>query len=180
MRRLAGGLLLLIIVTAAIPGRAADVDWKFYGGAGGVGSGHVVCFYDERGIVRAQTAFVRVWTKCLLQTELEGIDGTKPYFRAAIDMSGSRLAHSYRPPILRLQKFNYDQLVQILMYESAADVGDLAPESSIFYELDCRQHMERELSMSFGSRFKDTPENWKYVPPEGNGARLLSLLCPAR
>jgi hypothetical protein len=41
--------------------------------------------------------------------------------------------------------------------------------------------MYRELSISVhvqNSRDdRDTPSNWKYTPPEGNGATLDKLLC---
>jgi hypothetical protein len=44
--------------------------------------------------------------------------------------------------------------------------------------------MMRELSFDIMVNGKsgslDKPSDWKYVPPEGNGASLLKILCPLR
>src|SRR6266851_4094922 len=46
----------------------------------------------------------------------------------------------------------------------------------------CAERMLRELSISIQTKgqggSRDKPGDWKYVPPEGNAARLLKILCP--
>lgn len=54
-------------------------------------------------------------------------------------------------------------------------------DRTILYELDCSQQMLCELSIEIDtdgkSGSKHTANEWKYVPPETNGARLLKILC---
>jgi hypothetical protein len=70
---------------------------------------------------------------------------------------------------------------QITQYEQIANISNIEPHAKIFYELNCSERMSRELNMYFqvngknGSR--DKPSDWKFVSPEGNGARLLKILC---
>jgi hypothetical protein len=49
---------------------------------------------------------------------------------------------------------------------------------------DAKPPTVRELSISFSVngkyRSSDEPRPWKFIPPEGNGASLLKLLCPLR
>ncbi len=63
-----GALALALIA----PARAADVDWKMYGTASI--DGGVVCFYEGNGVVAPASSTLRVWTKCLLQKDLDSID----------------------------------------------------------------------------------------------------------
>jgi len=56
-------------------------------------------------------------------------------------------------------------------------VGDLTAHAQFYYRLDCHRRMMREMSITIENR-SGTPSDWQYVPPQGNGARLLSLLCP--
>src|ERR1700741_550392 len=63
----------VITLTIASSAQAADVDWKTYGAVTGE-EGDEVCFYEERGITRTSDGHVRVWTKCLLQKDLDSLD----------------------------------------------------------------------------------------------------------
>jgi len=176
MRTLLSAVVLTMGLNASAA-NAAAVDWKFYGGADIPSTGKVICFYEEGGITKPKPGIVDVWAKCIPQIALDNVPKNATYSRAYIDMSASRLAHYYRPPILNDQRMNIDQIVKAIVYESLADVGDFTPEAQFYYELDCRKRMVRELTMTFGNQSKDTPSNWGYVPPEGNAATLLSLLC---
>jgi len=66
-------------------------------------------------------------------------------------------------------------------YEETANISNIQPRARIFYELNCSDRMLRELSIyvqangKAGSR--DKPGDWSNVPPEGNGASLLKILC---
>jgi hypothetical protein len=71
--------------------------------------------------------------------------------------------------------------MQITEYEEIANIGSIEPHAKIFYELNCPERMSRELSIYFQADGKsgsfDKPSDWKYIPPEGNGSRLLKILC---
>ena len=96
-----------------------------------------------------------------------------------MDMSASRLSHYYFPPIFKVDHMrDKNQAESVIMYETLADVAGFEPESNIFYELDCRPRKIRELHISAGTTSTNIPSEWKDVPPEGNGATLVSLLCP--
>ncbi|HEY2068597.1 MAG TPA: hypothetical protein VGG48_03495 [Rhizomicrobium sp.] len=159
------------------PASAADVDWKFYGGASTTYSGPAYCFYDERGIVRESNGFIRVWTKCLLQKNLDAPLAGNQKERAVIDMTASRIAHYYMPPITKVERMNFDQIMQVDTDEAIADVVRLDPPAQIFYELDCGQRKLRELSIILESSSTDSPASWRNVPPESNGAALMTLVC---
>lgn len=174
MRRflLAGALL----VSQSLPSFAyPDVDWKWYGGVKTAGD-TLSCFYDEKGVQR-QGYKIRVWVKCLKQSALDNVTEAARYFRAAIDMSASRIAHYYVPPIYLRENLTKAQLQTLIMYEAIADVSDLMPDSQIFYEMDCGQQKIRELSISVGNSGGNQPQEWRYIPPEGNAATLHAILC---
>jgi hypothetical protein len=71
--------------------------------------------------------------------------------------------------------------VTIVMYEQTANIGNLPPQSSILYELNCSDQLLRELSIDLqisgksGSVHK--PRDWSYIPPESNAARLAKIMC---
>jgi hypothetical protein len=170
--------LLMVMMTFPSLAIAASVDWKLYGGAKFTAD-NSYCFYEERGLTRPKSGFVHVWTKCLPQKEMDELPTDKPYSRAYIDMSASRVAHFYKPPVLAVERMTSDQVMTTIMYETLADVGDLKPQAQIFYELDCGQRKMRELTILVGDRTsRDAPSEWHEVPPEGNAATLLGLLCP--
>jgi hypothetical protein len=172
-------ILAFLIVVGSFPSFAfaAKVDWKLYGGISTASTGNTYCFYEEKGISQERLGFARVWTKCLLQRDLDAVDSKKSYDRAVVDMSAERIVHRYRPPFLTVTRANSDQGLQVIMYEAIADVGDINPQAQIFYELDCKQRRLRELHISVGNSSRDTPGDWRDIPPEGNGANLLSLVC---
>lgn len=90
------------------------------------------------------------------------------------------------PPFVSITKtdLNTDQIITITIYEVIATIGYVQPAARIFYELDCSGRMSRELSVHFEldgqTSGNDKPGDWRHVPPEGNAANLLKLLCPAR
>lgn len=174
-------LSILIGLAFATPAMAADVDWKWYGGAKSPTKGQTHCFYEERGINRPKPNAVRVWVKCLPQSQLDGVTDEVPYWRAFIDMSSSRLLHYYYPPIFKVERIkNKDQVESVIMYETLADVSDINADAQILYELDCGQRKIQELHISVANHTTDVPTPWKNIPPEGNAANLAALLCPTR
>jgi hypothetical protein len=102
-----------------------------------------------------------------------------------LENAAKKVARYYIPPIALVEEnIDFDRSIAITAYEETANIGHIQPTARIFYELNCFDRMLRELSISIernnksGSR--DKPTDWKYVPPEGNGATLLKLLCPTR
>jgi len=176
-------LVLLLIPMMAVPtvrGQTLDVDWKLYGGA--PIAGESLCFYDAKGLTRQPDGYIRLWTKCLLKTDLDGINIEKDFDGRIVRAAAEKVAHYYVPPISKIQNVDANHAIVITGYEQIADIAGLQPQSRIFYELNCPDRMLRELSIDLhingqiGSSNK--PNDWKYVPPEGNGAALLKILCP--
>ncbi|KVN33283.1 hypothetical protein WJ63_04665 [Burkholderia pyrrocinia] len=180
--------LVLYIVTALFgglilaQGRSASVDWKFYGGAS-LGE-RSLCFYDAKGVSHIVSDHVQVWTKCLRQKDLDGVDIKKDFGGKVLQEAVTKTRNAYVPPFESLKTLNADQRGIITVYEEIADIDAFQPQASIFYELDCPQRMIRELSVDINSGgkrgFEGKPAEWGAAPPEGNGAALLELLCPAR
>jgi hypothetical protein len=69
VRIIAACSLALLLV---VPAKAADVDWKMYGGASLAGPS--LCFYDANSVARASSGYIRVWTKCLAKIGVESTD----------------------------------------------------------------------------------------------------------
>jgi hypothetical protein len=174
-------LFAVVGAPVALP-QALSVDWKYYGGAAIDGKSE--CFYDAKGVVQGPDGSIRVWTKCLLQKDLDSIDIKKDFDGRILENAAKKLALHYVPPIATVESIDVTQSVAITLYEETANISNLQPRANVFYDLNCSERMLRELSTNFqvngksGSR--DKPSDWKYVPPEGNGARLLKLLCPLR
>lgn len=151
------------------------VAWKLYGSID-LG-GQQVCFYDERGLVREPSGLIRVWTKCLNQHDLDVEFGPN-----IIEAAALKKLRKYVPPIATISgNATDDQQLDAILAETAADLGDFEASARILYEFNCPPKMMRELDIFFrtGGRagVSHTPSQWKYVPPEGNGARLLKLVC---
>jgi hypothetical protein len=76
---------------------------------------------------------------------------------------------------------DFQQIPGIVAYEESANLSAIEPHAQIFYEMDCSERMIRRLSTSMHvngrSGFDSKPSDWEYVPPEGNAATLLKLLC---
>ncbi len=174
--------LLLVIAHAAL-GQTIGVDWKLYGFAVVNGESQF-CFYDSKGVSQRPDKHLRVWTKCLAQTDIEAIDITKDFDGQIVKNAAQKVAHYYVPPIARVQTVDAEQSVVIAGYEETANIGIIQPRAQIFYELDCSERMLQELSISINANGKvgsvSKPGEWKYVAPEGNASSLLTILCPMR
>jgi hypothetical protein len=170
------------MIPVATLAHAADVDWKVYGFASVAGP--EVCFYEALSVTRAPNGLERVWTKCLGQKDIEAVDLQSDVGRKIIGNAAQKMRRPYVPPISIAEDIDFDQATIISFYEEAANLSGIKPHSTIFYELNCSQRMMRELSMTFDVNGKygssNKPSDWKFVPPEGNGASLLKILCRAQ
>ncbi len=174
-------LFAVIASTSAASAGALDVDWKFYGGASLADDVYDLCFYDASGVVREPDSHLRAWTKCLPQKDVDNVDIKKDFGGTILENTAQKVARHYMPPIGAAESIDADQSVAIMWYEEVANISNIEPHAKIFYELNCSERMIRELSIFFQRNGKidssDKPRDWGYVPPEGNAARLLKILC---
>ena len=173
-------MLFSAVAAPACLGQGVGVDWKFYGGASIEGNSDF-CFYDAMGLAQTPDGHIRVWTKCLLQKDLDSVDVKTEFGEKIVTNTAQKIITHYAPPIAEIENLNSDQIMQTIQYEETADIATFQPRARIFYELNCSEQMLRELSIFIqaggksGSR--DKPSEWKYVSPETNGTRLLKILC---
>ena len=176
-----GTATLLTVGTAFA--QSPNVDWKYYS-AGTTDREQIMCFYDAQGVRHGPQGHVRVWTKCLRQKDVEAVDIKKDFGGAILENTARKVASYYIPPIATvIETIDVNQMMAITKDEETADISDIPPLARIFYELNCPDRMMRELSISIdtdnGSGSVDKPGDWKNIPPEGGGAFLLKILCPA-
>jgi hypothetical protein len=92
-----------------------------------------------------------------------------------------KIKEGYVPPIIVVGKMEFQQIIEIVLSEEIANVASIEPQGQIFEELNCSERMMRSLSASIHangkSDFQNKPSDWEYVPPEGNSATLVKLLC---
>jgi hypothetical protein len=170
-------ILMLLSPSLAQP---SSVDWKLYGGASV--DGRSWCFYDAAGVTRRTDGNIRVWTKCLLEKDLDSIDVEHEFNGAILKKTAQKVARYYIPEFATIVPLDADRGMIVIKYEETANIAYIQPASQIFYELNCSERMMREMSISLRIKGQysstDKPAAWKYISPEGNGANLLKLLCP--
>ncbi|WP_076858180.1 hypothetical protein [Bradyrhizobium mercantei] len=177
--RLTVAMIVPIIFCAVLSFRAAaqatEVDWKLYGWS----DNDQHCFYDASTAERHADRHVRVWAKCLLQSEMDAVDIEKDFDGKIVNGAAHKVVSRYVPPIADFVKLSADEQIAVIRYEVTADIGSIEPAARIFYELNCSERMMRELSIQVRGRGShNKPLDWKFVAPETNGTRLLKMLCP--
>ena len=169
--------LTAMVAYGLVTAGAADVDWKMYGTASVEGGS--VCFYDAN-IIR--TPGLRVWTKCLLQKDMDALDADSEIGKKIVESAARKVVDGYIPPLAVLEDISFDQAIGVIQYEETAKLSGIQPHARFFYELNCSERMMRRLStyvrIKGRDSFNDNPSSWEYVPPEGTGATLLKILCP--
>ena len=174
---------LVFAVAVASMAKAANVDWKMYGTATGEDQ-ETICFYDANGVVRISDERIRVWTKCLLKADLDGAASQGELGAKIVENAARKVLEGYIPPIAVVEDTNFDQATAIIEYEETANIGNLKTNAQFLYELDCSDRKIRRLSIHVRIRGKDVfdekQSDWEYTPPETNGARILTMLCPKR
>ncbi|MGU7844014.1 hypothetical protein ACV22V_31705 [Burkholderia sp. AW33-5] len=100
MRRLALFIAAAFLSGLALAqGKPAHVDWKVYGGAS-FGE-RALCFYDAKGVAQMASDHVRVWTKCLRQMDLDGVDIKKDFGGKILEKAAAKTRSAYVPPSRR-------------------------------------------------------------------------------
>jgi hypothetical protein len=156
--------------------KAADIDWKLYGISTYNGI-QDLCFFDLNGVAQTSDQHVKVWIKCLHQQELEGVDISKDYGGKILNNAAQKIISGYMPPMALVEDVSKDLAVQIATMEETADLARLKPSARILYELDCSKLMLRELSTEILGENAHLGNEWKYIAPETNAARLQKILC---
>jgi len=184
---------LRIIATCALAfafatsAKEEDVDWKMYGsvmdGSASI-AGPSVCFYDANTVTRAANSFVSVWTKCLARKDIDGVSVDDDVGKRITEGAARSVAAGYVPPIIVIGQLEFKQLPDVVAYEEIADISAIEPQMQILDEINCPERMRRSLSITIHTNgraiFKDNPGEWHYVPPEGNAATLVKILCAKR
>jgi hypothetical protein len=181
LARVLAGVLASVAFDQA--GRAAGLDWKFYGGVSSP-NGQSWCFYDASAVAREPGGLVRVPAKCLPQTDMDDVDDQQDFHGAiARDVAQKRRRH-YLPPYALAEAMERGQAADITRLEVIADVANIKPRVRISYELDCAKHLARELSLYVDVNGKvrsvDKPTEWKPISPRENSVRLFRILCRPR
>jgi hypothetical protein len=134
-----------LTLTFAALAQASEVDWKVYGWPS-TDDGDTVCFYEAIGVTQTPDRHLRVWTKCLLRKDIDGIDNNSDVGRKIVDNAARKMHEKYIPPIALLKEsIDYDTAIIIMYDEEAANVSGIKPHAQFFYELDCSKKMARRL-----------------------------------
>lgn len=169
-----------LALTLAVSAHAADVDWKLYSSVT-VAEGAAICFYEARSTRNTLEGYVRVWTKCLFQKDLDSVDINSDLGRSITERAAQKVLDVYVPPIALVEDINFDQAMGIIRYEETANVSDFNPAARFFYEFNCPERKVRRLSTYIRSNGKegsdDKTSDWSHVGPEGSGATLVKILC---
>jgi hypothetical protein len=104
------GVLLLLCAASNALAQADNVDWKLYGWADK--SEH--CFYEAIGATRRPEGHVRVWTKCLSQDSMDGVDIEKEYDGRILNAAAQKVASHYFPPIAKVVDLSFDQMIAVV------------------------------------------------------------------
>jgi hypothetical protein len=71
-------LVMAGVATCGTLAEASDTDWKLFG-VSTVNGNEDLCFFDIKGAVQAPDKHIKVWTKCLHKTAMDGIDIEKDF-----------------------------------------------------------------------------------------------------
>jgi hypothetical protein len=177
-------ILALAYISGTAYAQSRGSEWKMYGAVNfGPAGGEQRLFFDAASVVRRNIGHVEVWTNTLSQEALDDAEASKSSLHEKIVASAAeKKTGGYRPPLARVNEVDDDSVTQIIADETAADLAGIEPTMQILYELDCPNRLLRDLSVHLfvngKPQTKETPSEWKHVPPEGSAANLLKILCP--
>ena len=182
--KLLAAIALVIVGSDAFStvARASDTDWKLYGSTERNGDIEL-CFFDIKAATKVPDDHIKVWTKCLHKTDMDSIDIEKDFGGRIVENAARKMAHMYIPPIALIEDdVDFDRATNFAAFEEIADIANIKPSARIFYEIDCAKIMLRELSVQIvdvngKSSTTHSANEWHYVAPETNGARLQKILC---
>jgi hypothetical protein len=171
------GAALALAIAGPATTQGCLVDWKLFDGTSTLDP--ALCFFDASGVSRAHGRELVVWTKCIGEREVNAIDPTGPTGRAIAARNAQALLMGYVPPAASLNGLDTDGRMSVISYESAADLADLKPRSSIYYELNCARGTARAVRLRprAAAGLRIAPRALNAAVPRGTGTSLLELLC---
>ncbi|MGD0022693.1 MAG: hypothetical protein ABSC54_10370 [Smithellaceae bacterium] len=143
MRKTALLAMLLILVLGYK--EASGADWKYFGGATLPKKELVIAYYDDESIEYLPAGNVRVWTKSVSPSEI----GKMAQKKEVIEKAAKKVVQAYFPPYCLLNpypKTSYDDYMNIIGWEEAANHDEIKPRARILFEIDCKEKMIRTLS----------------------------------
>ena len=161
---------------------SSGADWKFIGGSVLQKSEKVIAYYDVESVESLSNGNVRAWTKAVSISEVERVSNLKE----VIEKSAEKVAHGYYPPYVLLNpKTKYDDYINIIGWEEAANYDGIKPQLRTLLEVNCKEKMLRDLSTIVYKKNGMTASNsnigkWDYISPETNSETLLKILCKDR
>ena len=169
-------LLSFASMVTEVRAQKLTVDWKYFGGT--PVDGGTRCFYDAKGVAQVSEGHLKVWTKCLLDKDIQNTNLTEEM----INRAAQKIADYYLPPIGDVINLDQEHAATITIYEEIATNAYIETHDKMLYEFDCHEMMVRDLSTDFRIDGKharsEKPGDWSHVPPEGNAASLSKILCP--
>ncbi len=158
-------------------------DWKYFGGAPLDGGKVGVTFYDAEGVEQSPDGHVKTWTK-VFTDEVEFNRTDTENTKKVVEEAADRIVKGYVPPycLVRENCPKYDDVINVITFESIANDPDRQPRLRILYEIDCGKKMIRTLSTILykkggGSESGSAPGNWGYISPETNADALCKIVC---
>jgi hypothetical protein len=161
---------------------ANGADWKYYGGTVLSKNKTVIAYYDSESVEYLSNGNVKVWTKVVIPEEVEKILKKKEVIKKAAE----KVIQKYSPPYCLLNpypKTSFDDYMNIIAWEEAANQDKIKSRARIFFEIDCKEKKIRVLSTTIyennGGVVKgsDNPDNWSYISPETNADTIKNIVC---
>ncbi len=178
-------LIIVLVIIGFYAVEASGADWKFFGGTVLEKGDKVIVYYDAESVEYPSDGNVRVWTKTVAPSEVEKVIEKKE----VIEKAAQKVANGYYPPYILTNPTpqpSFDNYMEIIGWEEAANHGETQPRARIFFEMNCKIKMIRSLSaISFGNdggikSSKRTPDEWSYISPETDSDTLHKILCKGR
>jgi hypothetical protein len=85
------------------------------------------------GAVKGSDGHIKVWTKCLAQSDMEKVDIEKDFDGKIVKNAAQKVLSLYVPPFGTVETLNKDQAIDIITSEETANMQTLmhAPEYSM-------------------------------------------------
>lgn len=175
-------LIIMLVTLIIVYKEASGADWKYFGGATLPKKEIVITYYDDESIEYLTTGNVRVWTKSVNSSEVEKITQKK----GVIEKAAKKVIQKYSPPYCLLNpypKTSYDDYINIIGWEEAANNSAIEPRARILFEIDCNGKMIQTLSTTIYekkggvTKGSGAPSEWSYISPETNSETLQKILC---
>jgi hypothetical protein len=188
MKSLSVKLGVILIGLALFPyAEVWGADWKFIGGsvlqAGSQLKGETnICYCDPASVEYLSNGNIRVWIKAISPSEHNNKIIEK---KEVIEKAAQKVVDKYIPPYVLLHpETTFNDYVNIIGWEEAANDAEIKPRARVFYEVNCRDKMIRTLSVTTyndaGVASRSKGDGWDYISPETNAETLRKILCKDR